>query len=42
MIDQMGFVTDLALAFIAFGAGRYFGLSKLRPARRLHFDHHPV
>ena len=30
MIEQMGFVTDLALAFIAFGAGRYFRLSKLR------------
>ncbi len=30
MIEQMSFVTDLALAFIAFGAGRYFKLSQLR------------
>ena len=33
MIDQMGFVTDIALAFIAFGAGRYFRLSRLRARR---------
>ena len=30
MIQQMDFVTDMALAFIAFGVGRYFKLSKLR------------
>ena len=30
MIGQMDFVTDMALAFIAFGVGRYFKLSKLR------------
>ena len=29
-IDQMGFVTDIALAFIAFGVGRYFKFSRLR------------
>ncbi len=30
LIQQMDFVTDLALAFIAFDAGRYFKASKLR------------
>ena len=29
-IEQMDFVTDLALAFIAFGVGRYFKLSALK------------
>lgn len=30
LTDKMGFVTDMALAFIAFGVGRYFKLSKLK------------
>lgn len=30
LIPKMDFVTDMALAFIAFGVGRYFKLSKLR------------
>ena len=30
MIAQMDFVTDIALAYIAFGVGKYFKLSKLR------------
>lgn len=29
-IEQMGFVTDIALAFIAFGVGEYFKFSRLR------------
>ena len=29
-IEQMDFVTDLALAFIAFGVGKYFKLSALK------------
>ncbi len=29
-VEEMGFVTDLALAFIAFGVGRYFKFSQLR------------
>ena len=29
-INQMDFVTDLALAFIAFGVGKYFRLSSLK------------
>ena len=30
LIDGMGFVTDIALAYIAFGVGRYFKISALR------------
>lgn len=30
MVSGMGFVTDIALAYIAFGVGRYFKLSTLR------------
>ena len=29
-IEQMDFITDLALAFIAFGVGKYFKLSSLK------------
>ena len=30
MVRQMGFVTDIALAFIAFGVGKYFKWSELK------------
>lgn len=29
-VEQMGFVTDIALAFIAFGVGKYFRFSRLK------------
>lgn len=34
MIDGMDFVTDIALAYIAFGVGKYFKLSELRKSGR--------
>ena len=30
IVERMDFVTDAALAFIAFGVGKYFKLSQLR------------